>query len=386
VVPLRTSVVGSAVDGRVEEYLVDQGDPVQEGQPLARLRTDTLEIELAAARAQLRLSEQELAELKNGALPEEIAEAKANMLAAQAVMNNTATRFKRLETLRASNAVSEDEYGDARERAEAARQVFLAAEAALERIEDGPRVEQIAQAEARVELQRENVRLIEDRIGKHTIVAPFDGFVAAEYTEVGAWIRMGDPVADIIQLSEVEIHTPVPAEQAIRLAPEATIRVEFPELPGEVFVGKVQRIVPHAAPTTRTFPVYIRLTNEFTDGVPRLMAGMLARVELPTGGLALLPLVPKDAIVLDGSRRAVLVVEGTGERGTIRSVSVDLGVADGELIQVQGALEQGDRVVVFGNERLNDGDRVTVTQVIASPSAAETARAEPTSIEAAGGR
>jgi multidrug efflux pump subunit AcrA (membrane-fusion protein) len=71
VMPLRTSIVGSAVAGRVEEYLVDHGDPVREGQPLARLRIDTLRIELAAARSQLTLSEQELAELENGALPED---------------------------------------------------------------------------------------------------------------------------------------------------------------------------------------------------------------------------------------------------------------------------------------------------------------------------
>lgn len=389
VMPLRKSTVGSAVDGRVEEYFVDHGEPVRGDQPLAKLRTDTLEIELAAANAQLQLSQQELAELKNGALPEEISEAKANMLAAQAVMENTAQRFKRLETLRATNAVSEDEYGDASERAEAARQLFLAAEAALKRVEDGPRIEQIAQAQARVDLQKENVRLIEDRIEKHTICAPFDGFVAAEYTEVGAWIQQGDPVADIIQLSEVEIEAPVPAEQAIRLEPGMTIRVEIPELLGEVHVGRVQRVVPTAALTTRTFPVYIRLKNDVSRGVPHLMAGMFARVEFPTGGKATLPLVPKDAIVLNGRRQVVLVVEGGGTEGgegTVRSVPVELGVADGEWIQVEGSVNSGDLVVVFGNERLADGERVRITRVEAGLSAAETADAGPQNLGAAGGQ
>jgi RND family efflux transporter MFP subunit len=388
VMPLRKSIVGSAVDGRVEEYLVDHGEAVRADQPLAKLRIDTLEIELAAATAQLHLAEQELAELKNGSLPEDVAEAKANMLAAQAVMSNTAKRLRRMETLRATNAVSEDEYGDAGERAEAARQLYLAAEATLKRIEDGPRVEQIAQAQARLELQRENVRLIEDRIAKHTIVAPFDGFIAAEYTEVGAWIRQGDPIADVIQLSEVEIDAPVPAEQAIQLVPGASIRVEFPELPGEVFVGKVQRIVPNAAPTTRTFPVYVRLKNEFAGGVPRLMAGMLARVELPTGGRATLPLVPKDAIVLGGRQQVVLVVErgtGSANNGVVRSVPVELGVADGELIQIEGDINSGDLVVVLGNERLRDGERVNITRVMTMLPATETAEAGPAPLDAAGG-
>lgn len=388
VAPLRTSTVGSAVEGRVQEYLVDHGDPVQQGQRLVKLRTDTLEIELAAAKAERSLAEQELAELRNGSLPEDIAEAEAKMLGARAAMTNAANRLKRIEALRNSNAISEDELGDARERAEAARQAYRAAEAALKRIQDGPRPEQIAQAEARLELQKEKVRLIEDRITKHTIVAPFDGFVAAEYTEVGAWIQQGDPVADVIQLTRVDVRTPVPAEEAIQLQPGQTIRVEFPELPGEVFVGNVQRIVPNADPRTRTFPVYIRLENRFDDGVPRLMAGMLARVELPTGSRRKLPLVPKDALVLNGRQQVVLVVDdggAIGDEGVVREVPIELGVADGPLIQVEGDVRSGQSVVVFGNERLDEGDRVTIARVMEGEAEAVTAGSPPVEESAFGG-
>lgn len=388
VMPLRTSTVGSAVAGRVEEYLVDLGDPVREGQPLARLRTDTLEIELAAAKASRNLAEHELAELKNGALPEDVAEARARMLAARAVMSNALRRFQRLEQLRNSNAISEDEFGDARERAEAARQDLIAAEAALKRIEDGPRVEQIAQAEARLQLQEENVRLIEDRIEKHTIAAPFDGFLTAEYTEVGAWIQQGDPIADVMQLTQVDIQTPVPAEAAVQLQPGETIRIEFPELPGEVFVGNVHQIVPSADPRARTFPVYIRLDNKFKGDVPRLMAGMLARVELPVGARHRLPLVPKDAVVLNGRQQVVLVVAGgasTGDQGVVRSVPVQLGVADGPLIQIEGAVQSGQLVVVLGNERLSEGDRITIAGMLNGSPQSETAGPAPPPTEAAVG-
>ena len=197
VVPLRKSTIGSAVAGRVVEFLIDHGVAVKEGQPLAQLRTETLGIELAAAQAELLVYQQRLAELKNGALPEDIAEARAKLLGAEAVMKNTAARVKRITSLRETSAVSEDEYGDKVERAEAARQLFLAAEAALKRVENGPRPEQIAQAEAQVQLQQQQIKLIEDRIAKHTITAPFDGYVSAEHTEVGAWIQQGDPVAEV---------------------------------------------------------------------------------------------------------------------------------------------------------------------------------------------
>ena len=82
--PHRRSVIGSAVDGRVEEFLVDAGQEVDVGQPLAQLRTKTIEIELAGAQAELQLRRAELAELRNGSRPAEIELAEAVAQAAAA--------------------------------------------------------------------------------------------------------------------------------------------------------------------------------------------------------------------------------------------------------------------------------------------------------------
>ena len=179
--PLRTSVIGSAVDGRVLHYDVKAGEPVKEGQRLAQLRTETFEIQLAAARAELALAQHQLAELKNGSLPEDIAEAEANMLSAKATMEYAEARFKRLTALSASRAASDDELETAKEQADARRFAWVATSALLKRIKDGPRIELIAQAEARVELQTQQVRLLEDQIKKLSIVSPFDGFVSTEF-------------------------------------------------------------------------------------------------------------------------------------------------------------------------------------------------------------
>lgn len=367
VMPVHRSLVGSAVDGRVVEFLVDQGDSVKQGQVLARLRTQTLEIELAAAVAELGLYEQELLEKTNGSRPEEISEAKARMWAAKAVVNNANSRLERVQKLFETNATSASEFDDARERALAAHQAHLASEAYWKRVELGPRSEQIAQATSKVALQAERVRLIKDRIKRFTIVAPFDGFIAAEHTDVGEWIQQGDPIAEVVALDEVEIQVNVPAEHAVRLEGGRPVRIEFPELPGELFTGSIDRVVPTADVTTRTFPVIIRLTNRLKGDRPVLMAGLLARADLPSGPVSRLPLVPKDALVLDGARRSVLVVDLTeGMRGTVRRVPVRLGVADGTLIQVDADIDDGDVVVVLGNERLTDGQEVEVREIHSS--------------------
>ena len=353
--PLRSSTIGSAVDGRVSNFLVNEGDAVKKGQVLARLRTQTLEIELAAVKAELELAIQRQAELENGSRPEEIAEAEANMRAAKAAVRNAETKLKRVTALSATRSASSADLDDAREAADAARFGFQASEALLKRIKDGPRAEILAQANAQVELQRQRQNLIEDRIAKFTIMAPFDGFVSAEFTEVGAWISRGDPIVEVIQMDEVEIQAPVTAEAVVSLRIGDVIRVEFPELPNELWTGTIDRIVPMAKSRARTFPVHIRLRNKVAGGTPMLLAGMLARVDLPSGEREILPLVPKDALVLNGMDRSVFVVDAKGGDDTIgkvRKVEVDLGVAVEDRIQVRGKVRVDDRIVVVGNERL----------------------------------
>lgn len=365
--PIKVSVIGSAIDGRVLEFKVDEGDQVSKGQPLAQLRTATLEIELAAAMAELTLREQELAELRNGARPEEIAQAEARMLSAKASHEFAQSKYDRtLSLYRQGRAATEADLDQARSLATQAKQAVLEATASYDLLKAGTRIERIKQAEAQVSLQQEQVHMIEDRITKHTLVSPFDGFVTAEHTEMGAWVMQGEPVAEVVRLDIVEVVVDAVGEVVTRLKRGTEVRLEVPAFPNDVITGEITQIVPQADVRSRTFPVIIRVKNRIEEGVPRLKAGMLARVELPAGARQRTPLVPKDALVLGGRRPLVYVVDskGKGQNRTVRGVPVTLGVADGGLIQVSGELKQGQYVVVRGNERLQDGQTVSVSSVI----------------------
>jgi len=369
--PLRITTIGSALDGRVEIFRVNNGQHVKQGETLAELRPKTLQLLLAAAEAELRLFASQLEELRNGSLPEEIDEAEANMFAAKTLMENADRQWKRLQSLSVSRAASITELENAKEQAEAAQFALQGSQASLKRTRNGPRLELIAQAQARVDLQSERVKQLEDQIDKLAIKAPFDGYIATESTEVGAWISQGDPIVQLVQLDKVEIEVPVTAEHAVNLRIGDQIRVEFPELPGELLVGTIDRIVPVADPQTRTYPVYIQMNNRLRDNRPLLMSGMLARVDLPAGRREKMPLVPKDALVLNGEERSVFVFDGdskVGEgsaqlSGAVRKVQVVLGVAVDGLIQVHGDLDASDLVVVTGNERLVDGEKVSILAI-----------------------
>jgi RND family efflux transporter MFP subunit len=372
VMPSKKAIVGSAVDGRVIEFPLNEGDRVARNQPLAQLLTDTISLELQAAEGELELRRQALAELENGTRAEEIEQAKARMAAAEARRDYLKARQRRWEKLYATNkAISEEEREEAVSSGIEAEQIYLESKAAYELALAGPRKEQIAQARAQVAIQEATVARLKDQLAKHTITSRFDGYVTAENTEVGQWVKQGDPVAEVAALDVVEILAYVVEQHVPHVRVGSPVSVEVPAIPGQKFSGVVADIVPQADVQARTFPVKVRVTNTIDDAGPLLKSGMYARVMLPTGQKRLATLVPKDALVLGGPQPVIFVVEiGSPQEktGKVVAVSVQTGTADGELIQVIGQVQAGQVVVVQGNERLQPGQEVAIQRTLQIPS------------------
>ncbi|WP_152049406.1 efflux RND transporter periplasmic adaptor subunit [Tautonia marina] len=369
VVPVRESTVGSTVEERVAEFLVDEGERVEAGQPLAKLRTRTLEIELDGSRAELEAMRQELAELENGTRPEELERGRAELARAAALRDFAQAARRRIEGLIRNRQASAQELDEVVSNAEAAEQAYNSAQAALDLLIAGPRVEQVARARAKVAAQEEVINRLEDRLAEHTIVAPFTGYVVTEHTEVGQWLGRGDPVVDLVELDRVDVEASVVEDDIRYISVGTSARVEVSSLPDKAFTGAVALVVPQADLRSRSFPVKVRLTNEDVHGTPILKAGMIARVTLPVGPEHPALLVPKDALVLGGPSPRVFVFEPASDGndpalGTVQPVPVTLGVAAGALVEVTGPLQADQRVVVQGNERLRPGQEVRVLRTI----------------------
>ncbi|OHB81865.1 MAG: hypothetical protein A2V98_04350, partial [Planctomycetes bacterium RBG_16_64_12] len=368
VVAKRTSQVGSPVEGRVIDLLVEEGEPVQQGDKLAQLRTESLEIELAAAQAELGLLKQEL-ERFEVAGPKEIAQAKARMLAAEALKGLTKARVDRSEPLLASRAISKDDLEEMVSAATGALQVHEERTVGWE-LAVATLPMDIAQAQSKIQVQEETIRLLEDDIAEHTILAPFDGYVSQEHTEVGQWIAKGGLVVEVVELGEVDVQLPVLETYVSQLRVRAkdrpgttTRRVEIGALPGVEFQGEVVAIVPKADLNARTFPVNVRVTNRMGPNGVLLKPGMFARVTLPVLEIPDAVLVPKDALVLGEGSKIVWAVLPEADfkrsgQGRAVPIPVTTGESDKGWIQVgplgqdgQNLLRPGGLVVVEGNER-----------------------------------
>ncbi len=397
VLPWKRTVVGSAVDGRVEEFKFDDGDWVAEGWPLAELLKTTIGLEVAAAKAEQDLREQELAELENGSRPEEIAQAAAGYERARAVATYADARLERVKSLHErGGSTSLEELQEAVSAAAAARETLAEAKATYDLVYEGPRKEKKLQAQARLDLAKANLERLEDMYNKYTVRAPFDGYITAENTEVGAWLSRGDPVVEMIAIDKVEITVSVPEEFITFQNLGAKVEVRFDALPGKKLTAEMARIIPQADLRSRSFPVKILLKNEVIEAPPPVVtepsaapsegraaepdsappsehdtapeptrtppagylvkAGMLARVTLRVSEVEDALMVPKDAVVLqEGRRPMVFVVRKDPATGShiAQPVEVDLGIELDSDIEVIGDLRNGEKVVTEGNERLS---------------------------------
>lgn len=415
VVPSKQATIGSAIDGRIDEFPINEGDRVSAGKKLAQLLTQTITKEHEAALAELDLREAELEELENGSRPQEIEQARASMQAREASLEFLLSRKKRLQVLVDRSVATAEEMQQIETATQAARESLAEAKATYDLAVEGPRQEKIKQKKAQVAAQQAVVQRLCDQKRKHTIITRFDGYISEEHTELGAWVNRGDPVATVVALDEVDLLANVVEGDISALKLGMSIPVRIDALKHKLWTGTVHAIVPQADERSRTFPVKIRVKNEFdandsrgTAGssspsdapvdesdedendesagceyrdpdekldeatiqrnklkIPLIKGGMLARVTLPTGDAVESILIPKDALVLNGPSTTVWVTSAAPQpspnssnteskmlQAPVRSIPVKLGVADGEYIQVSGDLKPGEYVVIEGNERI----------------------------------
>ncbi len=362
--PIRRSLIGSAAAGRVEEYLVNDGDSVKAGQPIAQLRRGIISAEVDAAKANLVMRQAELSEMEKS-FQEEVDQAQAKVNHAQAELSFRQAKMDRSRTL--GTSIARELFEEDSSLASKASASVREYQAALRMLTQGARQMKTEQARARVGAQQAELQRLEEQYDRHTMRAPFDGWVSAEHTEVGQWVMQGDPVAEIVELNEVDVEIAVVEDFVANLDMSVAGPVEVPALPQEKFTGRVAIINPQADERSHTFPVKIRVANRIENNQPLLKGGMFARVTLP-GKQVPSVLVPKDAVVLGGPTPMVFVAVAAGGKSSVRPVPVTLGPAHGTWIAVIGSVQDGDQVIVEGNERVRPGQEIrTESKAVAYP-------------------
>ncbi|MDD5064376.1 MAG: efflux RND transporter periplasmic adaptor subunit [Phycisphaerae bacterium] len=306
--------IASKVPGRVESLSVisnegaqvnlEEGVEVQKGQQLASIDHDVYLVEVAAAGANLKAAEVEIADAER--------------------------EKKRMVALYEGGSATEQ----SKDKAETSA----------------------AMAAARLSSARANLELAEINLRESAITSPIDGIVTAKYIDVGNLIKAGDRIVTVADMKTVKLIVAAAERYGEQVLVGMPVRIKVDALPEKVFTAKVYSVYPVLDEQTHTMQIEIRMDN----GELLLKPGMFARVILITERKDDVVVISRD-VVLGGriDEPYVYVVED----GTAHKRFVKIGIKQADSCEITDGLKTSEMLVVNGMNYLTDGMKVEVVRL-----------------------
>jgi HlyD family secretion protein len=218
--------VGAPVAGRLETLQVARGDRVEAGAPLFRLDRSSEQPARDDAAARLARAEANLADLRKGRRPSEIASIEAQLAQAKAMLALSQAKLERRQPL--ADAVSREDVEEARAEHERDRARVAELEAELKTAQLGARADEIEAAEAEVGAARAQLAQAEWRLGELSQPAPQAGLVIDTLYRRGEWVAAGAPVVSLLPPDNVKVRffVPEPRLGAIAVGDEVEVRCD----------------------------------------------------------------------------------------------------------------------------------------------------------------
>jgi len=203
-------------------------------------------------------------------------------------------------------------------------------------------------------------------IAKKEIRAPFSGTLGIRNVNVGQFVSSGTVLVGLQDLDSLFADFSVPQQQLRSIASGLPIRLTVDAFPDQVFEGRVTAIDSQVDDTTHTLRAQATIANPKRA----LRAGMYAVVEVELPQMEGVVVIPRTAVTYSLYGDSVYVVEDAAEGGGLvaKRVPVKLGFEHDQEVVVTSGVEAGQRVVVAGQIKLQDGMAIELSG--AAPAAA----------------
>jgi HlyD family secretion protein len=231
---------------RIDQVMVEEGDRVDVGQVLARLKTERLEVQIREVSAQIAAQQETVKRLKAGSRTQEIEQARAQVAAAEADLQNADVNYQRIEKTSETGATSDQDLDDAKSRLEVARARLKVAENVLALVLEGPRKEDIAAAEKSLEALEAGLSLLNVRLSDMTMTAPAAGIVQSRILEAGEMAGPTKPVLILALMDPKWARVYVSEPDLGRISSGMPAKIYNDSFPGEAVEGWIGFISPTA--------------------------------------------------------------------------------------------------------------------------------------------
>jgi membrane fusion protein, multidrug efflux system len=199
---------------------------------------------------------------------------------------------------------------------------------------------------ATLKVQEAAVQLAEAKVGRMRIKAPFNGMVGLRNVSVGDYVKEGQDLINIEDISTLRVDFKLPETYLGRVVKGQVVEVSTDALPGEQFKAVLDAVDPMVDQNGRAISSRARLDN----ATGRLRPGMFVRVRLLFGERKNVLMAPEQAIVPGAQPTVFKVVDGKAVVTKVR-----LGVRRAAQVEVIDGLAAGDIVVTAGQLKLRDG-------------------------------
>ncbi|MBD3307283.1 HlyD family efflux transporter periplasmic adaptor subunit [candidate division KSB3 bacterium] len=244
--------VGFTLSGRIHELLAAEGDRVRKGDLLARLDDAELQIMVTQKRAALNEAQVQLEDLKTGARPQQIEEAKAGVNAAEAQLSKAQKDYERMKALYAQHLIPASQLDSARTAYHAVIAQKKQARERLSLLQEGPTQDAVQAATYRVEQAEAALQAAEERLEDSFITAPTTGVILQQNVEVGEIIVAGTPVYTIGDLAKPWIKVYIKENKLGLVKLGQRVEVTTDSYPNKVYEGRVTYISSEAEFTPKS--------------------------------------------------------------------------------------------------------------------------------------
>ncbi|MFM5145270.1 secretion protein HlyD [Aeromonas rivipollensis] len=286
-VDIRDVNLAFRVGGRVSEVLVDEGDIIKAGQPLAHLDPAPLAHQRDSARANLAVIEAANALVHKGYRSEERDRARAELAAAEAAALEAEQQWRRQSALAATGAISRGQLDSARSQRDQTQAQVRSAREQLSQLETGYRPEEIAQSDAQLEGAKAALASAELALADAVLTAPSDGILLTRAIETGSMVQPGATAFNLSLTAPVWVRAYVEEPWLGHFPSGARVTLTTDSRPDQPYQGVVGFVSPTAeftpksveTPDLRTHLVY-RLRIVVQDPDSALRQGMPVTVRL----------------------------------------------------------------------------------------------------------
>ncbi len=215
---------------------------------------------------------------------------------------------------------------------------------------------QLDEAQSQLDMTRQEIKRAEvaiaqirRRIEQTEVLAPFPGIVVERVVQVGEFVSRGAQVARLVDTEHREIRAQAPLSVANWIREGMQVSVEHNKRES---LSPVSYVIPVGDQRSRMFEVRIEAND------PAWIVGSPVRIALPSSEPRELVAIPRDGLVLRGDNIYVMRVNSDN---TVEKITVETGIGLGGFVEVIGDVNQGDRIITRGGERVQAGQVVSIS-------------------------